>query len=386
MTVFKSLAVVLVTCFVWTGFVFSSEAGLKDKSFVYFGTYSGQKSKGIYMSRFDSIAGELSVPELVAEATNASFLAVSPAVSTNGTQFLYTVNEVDAGMVTAYAIDSKTGRLKRLNAQSSQGKSPCYLSVDKSGKWVFVANYGSGSIAVLPVKPDGSLMEATNVIQNAGSSVNKSRQEGPHAHWVDMAPQSDFLFGCDLGLDKLIAAKFDSASGILMKNLVMFTDLKAGAGPRHMTFSPDNRFAYVINELDSTVSVFSFTPSIGKMTAVQTVKTVPPNFTEVNYPAEVEVHPTGRFLFGSNRGHNTLAMYRIDKQTGKLTPLVFVPTEGKNPRHFAIDPLGNWMVVANQDSDDVVVFRIDQRLENLMPMGQKVDIGAPVCVKFVPIP
>lgn len=385
MTVFKSLAVALAACFVGASFVVSCEAETKSKSFVYFGTYSGQKSKGIYVSRFDSVSGEMSVPELAVEATNASFLAVSPSVSTNGTRFLYAVSEVDAGKVTAYIIDNKTGRLTLLNAQSSHGKDPCHLSVDKSGKWVFVANYGSGSVAVLPVKPDGSLAEATNVIQNAGSSVNKSRQEGPHAHWVGMAPQSSFLFCCDLGLDKLVAAKFDSTNGVLLKNLPVFTSLKPGAGPRHMVFSPDDRFAYVINELDSTVSVFSFTPGSGKMTAVQTVRTLPSGFTGVNYPAEVEVHPTGRFLFCSNRGHNTLAMYQIDKQTGKLRPMGFVPTEGKTPRHFAIDPLGNWTVVANQDSDSVVIFRIDERLENLMFM-EKVDVGSPVCIKFVPMP
>jgi 6-phosphogluconolactonase len=374
---------------------FSAAPGSKPEAtsfWVYVGTYTGQKSKGIYLSRLDTATGKLEVPVLAAETQNPTFLAVHPRVpalfSVHG-PLLFAANEVGgggkSGAVSAYSADGATGKLVFLNQQSSRGGGPCHLSVDPSGRFVLVANYGSGSIAALPIQPDGHLSPATSFIQHAGSSVNNRRQEGPHAHWIDSAPGSQLAFACDLGLDKVMVYRFDPTAGSLTPHDPSFVAIKAGSGPRHLAFHPDGRFAYLINELGNTMVAFAYDRTKGSLAELQSLSTLPGGFAGQNSTAEVEAHPSGRFLYGSNRGHDSIVVYAIAPQTGTLTLLEHQSTRGKTPRNFAVDPTGQWLLAANQGSDTVVVFRIDSQTGRLTPSDQTLSVGAPVCLKFLPV-
>ncbi len=352
---------------------------------VYFGTYTGPKSKGIYVSRLDPKTGEVTEPELAATTTNPSFLAVHP-----NEQYLYAVGEVwngsQKGSVIAYRIAPQTGKLTELNQQSSGGVGPCHLNVDASGHCLLVANYGGGSIAVLPIQEDGRLGEATAFVQHAGSSVNPQRQKGPHAHGIYPDPANRFVFVPDLGLDKVMSYRLDAAQGTLTPNHPPFTPIKPGSGPRHFTFSPDGKFAYVISEMASTITAFRYDASRGALEEIQTISTLPPDFTGNNSTtAEIEMHPSGKFLYGSNRGHDSIAVFAVDPPTGRLRWIENVSTQGKTPRGFGIDPTGHWLLAANQGSDNAVVFRLDETTGRLTPTGQILRVGAPVCVKFVPV-
>ena len=355
--------------------------------FVYFGTYTGAKSKGIYVSRFDSATGKLSDPELAVETKSPNFLAVHP----NG-KFLYAVGEMNTtsgkrgSSVDAFAINGKTGKLTLLNQQSSKGGGPCHVSVDATGKCVMVANYGSGSIASLPVRADGSLGEAATTIQHSGSSVNPGRQSGPHAHVICPSPDNRFALTCDLGLDKVLVYQLDAAAAKLIPNNPPFASVAPGAGPRHLAFSPDGKFVYVINEMKLTITAFAYEAANATMTEVQMLSTLPANYTatEKDSTAEISVHPSGKFVYGSNRGHDSIAVFAADAKTGKLTLLQNEPTQGKTPRHFAIDPTGHWLLAENQNSDSVVVFGIDTATGKLKPTGQTIIVGSPVCAVFVP--
>jgi 6-phosphogluconolactonase len=359
-----------------------------DKSMlVYFGTYTGEKSlsQGIYVSRLDLGSGKLTPPTLAATITSPSFLAVHPSRS-----FLYAVNEVgkfegkESGSVSAFGIDAKSGTLTLLNQESSVGTGPAHLIVDKSGRDVLVANYGGGSVAVLPIGPDGKLKPSTAFVQHTGSSVNPQRQNRPHAHSINVDPGNRFAYVADLGLDKVLIYRFDPAKGTLVANDPPFAQVKPGAGPRHFAFHPKGRFAYVINEIDLTVTAFASDPAKGTLTEIQTVSSLPPGEAVQNgfSTAEVQVHPSGKFLYGSNRGHNSLSVFAIDDKTGRLTYVENVPTQGSTPRGFGIDPTGAFLLAGNQRSDSVVVFRIDQKTGRLTATGQTLTIGSPVCVKF----
>lgn len=354
---------------------------------VYVGTYTGGKSKGIYAFRFDAKDGQAEAPALVAPTPNPTFLALHP----NG-QCLYAANEIGnfqgqkAGAISAFAIDRTDGSLRLLNQVSSGGSGPCHLIVDPTGKWVLVANYGGGSVAVLATQADGSLGESVSFHQHSGSSMNPQRQEGPHAHGVTLDSAGRFLFVPDLGLDKLMAYRLDPASGKLTPNDPPFVRLKPGSGPRHFTFSPDGRFGYAINELASTVTAFAYDRQRGTLQELQSVSTLPDGFAGKSTTAEIEVHPNGRFLYGSNRGFDTIAGFAIERASGKLRPVAQVSTEGKTPRNFAIDPTGEWLWAANQDSDSLALFRIDPKRGLLLPAGKSFELGAPVCVKFLPLP
>jgi 6-phosphogluconolactonase len=355
---------------------------------VYLGTYTGPKSKGIYVGRLDVGSGRLSRPELAAETENPTFLAVHPslpALYAAERPLLYAANEVRNGTVSAYSVNRENGKLTLLNRQSSRGDGPCHLSVDRLGQNVLVANYGGGNIAVLPVGRDGRLGEATAFMQHEGSSVNKPRQEKAHAHWIDAAPNGGFALVCDLGLDKVMIYQFDPAKGALMANEPAFATVKPGSGPRHLAFHPDGRFAYVINEMSNTVTAFAYDAQRGALQELQTVPTLPAAFEGRSTTAEIEVHPSGRFLYGSNRGHDSIAVFAIDPVTGKLTAVEHHPSQGKMPRNFAVDRTGRWLLAANQDSDNVVVFRIDPQTGRLTATGQAVAVGKPVCVKFIPV-
>ncbi|MCX6902252.1 MAG: lactonase family protein [Verrucomicrobia bacterium] len=359
---------------------------------VYVGTYTGAKSKGIYVCRLDAATGKLGAPELAAETQNPTFLAIHPrlpALYATGRPVLYAANEVGgggrSGSVSAFAINKESGKLTFLNQQSSHGGGPCHVSVDATGKCVLAANYGSGSIAALPIRDDGSLGEATAFVQHAGSSVDKRRQEGPHAHCIVPDPVNRFALVCDLGLDQVLIYDLDAANAALKPAQAKFTAIKAGSGPRHLAFHPDGRFAYLINEMGCTMEAFAYDDGSGQLKEIQSLTTLPAGFTNQNTTAEVEVHPSGRFLYGSNRGHDSIVVYQIDRRTGKLAYVEHQSTRGKMPRNFAIDPTGQWLLAANQNSDNIVVFRIDSQTGRLAPTGQPIEVGAPVCLRFVPV-
>ncbi|HUS04716.1 MAG TPA: lactonase family protein [Bryobacteraceae bacterium] len=352
---------------------------------VYVGTYTKTASKGIYAYRLKGATGELTPLGLVAETVNPSFVALHP----NG-RYLYAVSETTgadgqkSGSVSAFSIDRKTAVLKFLNKVSSHGAGPCYVRVDNSGKAVAVANYGSGSIASFPIKADGTLGEAASAIQHTGSVADAKRQGGPHAHSVNFSPDNKFAVAADLGLDELLVYRLDPEKATLTPNTPPFTKVSPRSGPRHFAFHPGGKFAYVINEISLTVTGFAWDAKAGVLKEVQTISTVPANFKEGS-TAEVQVHPSGKFLYGSNRGHDSIAVFSIDPRKGTLTAIEHVSTQGKTPRNFGIDPTGSFLIAANQDSDKLVVFRIDQKTGRLTPTGQTLDVPMPVCVKFLPV-
>ena len=351
---------------------------------VYVGTYTGPGSKGIYLLRMDLASGALTAPEVAAEVTHPTFLAVHPS-----RRFLYAVGEIrnfsgrKSGAVSAFAIVPESGALRLLNQQPSGGTGPCHLTVDSAGRNVLVANYGSGSVAVLPVGEDGQLAEPSSVIQHEGSGPNPKRQAGPHAHSINLDPAGRFAFAADLGLDKVLVYRFDPGKGNLAPHDPPAAAVAPGAGPRHFAFHPTGRFAYVINELASTVTAFAYDAERGALSQVQTVSTLPSGFDGSNSTAEVQVHPSGRFLYGSNRGHNSIAIFAIEPRTGRLTAVGHEPTQGDWPRNFGIDPTGTYLVVANRRSNNLVVLRIDPKTGQLKPTGIAAEVPAPVCVKFV---
>jgi 6-phosphogluconolactonase len=371
----------------------SATLSLAKQPRVYIGTYTGPKSKGIYVSRFDVATGTLSAPELAAETVNPTFLAVPPGDagrSSTRPLVLYAANETGwggkSGTISAFTIDHQTGRLTLLNSQSSRGGGPCHLSVDPSGQCVLAANYGSGSVAALPVRGDGSLGEAMGFFQHAGTSVNPKRQEGPHAHFIQADRSDRFALVCDLGLDQILVYRLNAAKATLEANNPPFAKVKPGAGPRHLAFTPDGGKAYLINELDSTVTGFSYEARRGVLREFQTVSTLPEGCTNQNSTAEIALHPSGRFLYGSNRGHNSIAVFALDQKTGQMSLVQHQSTLGKTPRNFTVHPSGRWLLAANQDTDNVVVFSIDPATGRLTPTGQGIEVGAPVCLLFAAVP
>jgi 6-phosphogluconolactonase len=353
---------------------------------VYIGTYTRENSKGIYACRLDATTGKLSGLALAAESINPSFLALHP----NG-KFLYAANETPnyegkaGGSLSGYAIEPSTGKLTLLNTVSSRGAGPCYVAVDKSGKSLLAANYGGGSVAAVPVKDDGRLGEASAFVQHTGSSVNPKRQQAPHAHSINLSRDNRFAIAADLGLDQLLVYRFDPVKGSLAPNDPAFAKLNPGAGPRHFAFSPDGRYGYVINEMQSTVTSLAYEASRGVFKELQTISTLPENFQGNNSTAEVQVHPTGKFLYGSNRGHDSIAVFAIDPEKGTLTSIEQVSTQGKTPRNFGIDPTGSYLLAANQNSNSIVVFAINPKTGRLTPTGQVLEVGSPVCVKFLAV-
>ncbi len=351
---------------------------------VYIGTYTWGGSKGIYRAELDLASGRLSPAQVAAETTNPSFLAIHP-----NRKFLYAIGEFGdfqgrkTGVVSAFSIDAATGTLALLNQQSSQGPGPCHVNLDRSGQCALVANYSGGSIACLPIGADGRLGEASSVIQDKGKGADPRRQEGPHAHSVNVDAANRFAFAADLGLDKVFIFRLDPAAAKLTPNNPAWIALPPGSGPRHFAFHPNGRFAYVINEMKSTITAMRYDAQRGALTALATVSTLPEGFTGNNTTAEVQVHPSGKFLYGSNRGDDSIAMFAIDETTGEPHYLGVESTQGKNPRNFAVDPTGSYLLAANQDGNNIVVFNIDSGSGKLHPTGNSLKVAAPVCVKFM---
>lgn len=355
-----------------------------DSYFVYFGTYTGAKSQGIYVSRFDTQTGVLGPADLAVETKDPSFLALHPTG-----KFLYSVNEVSefkgkaGGGVSAFQIDAQTGRLKALNSESSGGAAPCHLIVDKAGKHVLVANYTGGSVGVLPIAADGALKPMATLVQHTGKGPNPARQEGPHAHAIYLDSANRYALVSDLGLDKVLIYRFDAATGGLTVNDAPLAQFNPGAGPRHFALHPRERFGYSLNEIQSTITTLSYDARRGQLKELQTVSTLPPGFNGNNGTAEIFLHPNGKFVYASNRGDDSIAVFRIVDRKGTLSPVQHMPIGGRTPRGFGIDPTGRWMLVGNQSSDQVTVFRIDSRTGKLTPTGQPVPVGSPVSVHFL---
>jgi len=353
--------------------------------FAYIGTYTEKtKSKGIYAFRFDDTSGKLSTLGAVAETSNPSFLALHPSG-----KYLYAVNETSefgsekSGAVSAFSIDRKTGKLTLLNQVASRGAGPCHISLDKTGHYVLVANYDSGTVAVFPVQDNGQLGKYTGFAKHAGQSVNKERQEGPHAHWIATSPDNQFLLTADLGIDRVLVSKFHLPDGAFTANKSNSgAKLKAGAGPRHAAFSPSGKFFYVASELNSTVTAYSYNAKEGTLHELQAVSTLPKDFSGSNDVAEIAVHPSGKFLYVSNRGRDSLAVFSIDPRKGTLKPVADIATQGKTPRNFALDPTGKFLLAANEESNTIVVFNIDPSTGSLTLTGQVAEVPSPVCIVF----
>ncbi len=355
--------------------------------YVYVGTYTGTKSKGIQLFKFDPAVPSLTPMGCAAELTHPTFLTIHP-----NRKYLYAISEIGnyngqkSGTVASYSIDPSAGKLTALNKQPSTGAGPCYVSIDHTGKFALVANYAGGSVAVLPLNPDGSLSPASASVQHQGSGPNKQRQEAPHAHSFNPSPDNQFALACDLGLDKVLIYRLQPTTGELSPHDPHFASITPGSGPRHLAFHPNGKFLYVNHELANAVSAFSYNSEKGALAEIQTLSTLPTDFNAPSTTAETVVHPNGKFLYVSNRGHDSIAIFSVDPKTGKITPQGFEHTLGKNPRNFNIDPTGSYLLVANQNSDSIIVFRIDPTTGKLTPTNSKAQCGAPVCIKFLPAP
>ncbi len=356
-----------------------------DGYFVFVGTYTDGDSEGIYVYRLNMKTGALLLVSKATGVENPSYLAVSPTQT-----FLYAVNQSSqfkgkaSGAVSAFSINGKTGYLTLLNQQSSHGRGPCYISVDQKGDWVLIANYTGGSVAVFPVEVEGKIGEATDIVQHEGKGINQKRQKGPHPHAIVLDPASSYAFAVDLGIDSIVSYNLDPIRGKLLKNEIPHTKTAPGSGPRHLTFHPNGKFAFLIMELSSTMMSLRYNSEKGTFSEIQTISTLPKGFKPENKAADVHVAPSGMFLYGSNRGHDSIVIYKIDQTTGKLILVGHEPTQGMTPRNFAIDPTGRFLLVANKDSNRIVSFLIDQTSGKLKPTGNITIVPDPVCLKFMP--
>lgn len=354
---------------------------------VYIGNYAKKAEDGIHVYKLDLKSGKLSYQQIVKGVLEPSFLTLD-----KNKKCLYAVNEIEeyddkkSGSVSAFEIDQKTGNLQPLNVQSSLGGNPCNITISENGKFVLTANYIGGNVVVFKVDSNGSLGAAADLVQHSGSGPNEDRQKSAHPHSVVLDRNNRFAFVPDLGIDKLVIYRFDADNGKLTVNQIQpFFQTKAGAGPRHFKFHPNGKLAFLINELDSTIVSLAYNEQNGTLKEVQTVSTLPETFSaSQNGCAEVEVSPNGKFLYGSNRGHDSIVSYKIDESTGKLEYIEHISTQGKSPRNFAIDPTGKLLLAANQNSNSVYTFFIDENSGKLQPTGNYISVPKPVCLKLIP--
>jgi len=361
----------------------ASDNSAKGKYLLFVGTYTGKGSQGIYSFRYDAKSGELTATGLAAETENPSFLAIDKKG-----EFVYAVNETGkykgavTGAVRAFRLDRHTGKLTLVNEVASGGADPCYLSFDKTGKFLLVANYTGGTVAAFPIFPDGGLGEASSVLLDKGAlGPNRERQEGPHAHWIEASGDNHSAYVADLGLDRVLSYRLDASTGKLAPEKDAAVGVP-GSGPRHAVISDNGNRLYVLGEVDSSVTVFERREG-KRFEQVQHLSALPAGFSSPNDAAEIAMHPSGKYLYTSNRGHNSIALFAVDAKTGKLELVEDSPTLGKIPRHFEIDPTGTRLFVANEESGNIVVFRIDAKTGKLTPTGQTLQVASPVCLKFV---
>jgi 6-phosphogluconolactonase len=348
----------------------------------YIGTYTSGSSKGIHRCVLDTTSGELRDLQLVAELDNPSFLTIHPQLDV-----LYACSEIrrdgkrEGAQLMAYTIDSD-GNLSAIGGQPSGGNGPCYVSTDQSGKVALVANYGSGSIASLPISADGALGALATNIQHSGKSVNPSRQEGPHAHCIMTDPSNRYVCAVDLGLDQVLVYQLEIAQAKLTPKPNGNYHAKPGNGPRHIAFHPNGKHMFIIHEMGNVLVAAGWDATQGKITELSSASTLPPDYSGDSSTAEVLVHPSGKFVYGSNRGHDSIALFAFDEKTGKLALISHTSTGGKTPRNFRLDPTGNFLLAANQSTDSIVVFKIDTTSGKLTQVGQPLSVGAPCCIKF----
>lgn len=376
------LASLVFAASVVPGCATSPAAPAVEKMTVYIGSYADAKADGIHQFTLDMATGALTKAGGTSGVANPSFVAISP-----DRKHLYAIGEVGSfngkkgGAVSSFSIDEKTGALTLVNQQTSGGDGPCFITADKTGKCVLVANYGGGSVESIPVT-DGKLGEPGTFVQHKGSSVNKGRQGEPHAHSINVSPDNKFAFAADLGLDKILVYKLDAEKGTMTPNDPPAAEIPPGSGPRHFAFHPSGKFAYVCGEMTSTVHAMTYDADKGVLKVVQSLSTLP-NEVKGNSTAETQVHPSGKWVYVSNRGHDSVAVFKVDESTGHLTAVGHQSTGGKTPRNFGIDPTGKFLIAANQSSNNVVVFKIDEKTGMPSPAGHEVQVPKPVCVKFL---
>jgi 6-phosphogluconolactonase len=354
------------------------EESLVDDELLYVGTYTDEhRSDGVFLLRMDRRSGQLRSVGSVNAGANPSFLAIHPEA-----RVLYAVNEVEKGAVSAFAIAADSGALTKLTETPSEGSSPCFVSVDKSGRVALVANYENGSVALLPIETDGALKKATSVVQHSGHGPNTDRQSGPHAHCIVADPTNHFALAADLGADRVFVYRLDPDGRSLRAVEGGEAVMRAGAGPRHLAFHPTLPLVFVANELDSTVATLRFDAERVALSPLETRSTLPTGWTGTNYPADIHVAPSGRTLYVSNRGHNSIAVFSVAASTGALALEQTVATDGDWPRNFSLDTTGQWLLVANQKSNSIVVFARDLGSGKLTPTGQRIAVPSPVCLRF----
>ena len=348
----------------------------------YVGTYQPAGKDGLFHLRFDARTGQLSIQSAVSNVTNPSFVALHPSG-----RFLYAASEAPGGTegeICAFAIDPSTGDLSPLNRRPAHGRSTCHVTVDATGRCLLAANYSSPTAVMYPLQPDGSLGEAPTILHHQGRSVHP-RQTEPHPHSVNIDPTNRFVYCPDLGMDRVMIYRLDAAAGTVTPNDPPFAAAAPGAGPRHLDFHPSLPFVYVVNEINSTVAAYAWDRDSGALRDLQTVSTLPAGFEGAgNSCADIHVHPSGKFLYASNRGHDSIAVFRIEAASGRLSPAGHASTQGKTPRNFALDPTGTFLFAENQNSDTIVTFRIDTESGALQPTGEVTQIPTPVCLKFAP--
>jgi 6-phosphogluconolactonase len=373
MTFLRQLLPVLLT-------LAAASAGAAPDTFVYFGTHSSGPGVGLSLAHFDTDTGVLSPPKFLLAAKEPSFFTVDAAG-----RHLYVCNSGQPGSVSAYALDPHTGQLTFMNQQPAGGGDPSFVSLDRTGRVVFVANYQGGNVAAFRLNPDGSLGERTAFAQHTGRSVNPQRQMHAFAHSILADPTNRFVLVPDLGVDKVFIYRFDAARGSLEPNDPAFAAIAPGSGPRHLRFHPNGRWVYLINEIASTIVAFRWDAARGTLAAFQTISALPADFSGTSACAEIEIHPNGKFLYGSNRGHDSLAVFAIDPGDGHLAPVEWVPSGGKTPRNFAFDPTGKWILCTNHGSNNAVVFRVDETTGRLTATGAPVPVPNPFCERFVTV-
>jgi 6-phosphogluconolactonase len=357
-------------------FLFLTALAQKKDAYLLIGTYTSGKSQGIYVYKFNTETADNNFVTAIG-ASNPSFLAVSP-----DKKFVYAVNENTAGTVIAYSFDQRTGNLSPINTQPSGGSDPCFVSIDATGKWLFAGNYSSGTIGLFPIKADGSLDAVRQVIQHSGSGPDTARQRSAHVHSTNLSPDQHYLFAADLGTDKIMAYAFDSNQGTLFPATNPSVSCVPGSGPRHMAFSRDNKFAYLVEEMTGTIVTYSM--SKDKLVSRQRTSALPKDFKGFISAADIHISPDGKFLYCSNRGEsNSISIFSINKMTGKLTMIGNQSSLGKKPRNFNFDPSGNFLLVANQDTDEVIIFKINRQTGLLTDTGKRLAVPSPVCIKWI---